>query len=499
MEHTQSRLEKLAERCAKTATEYRISLWSSWLFGLAAYMFVFTNKLLNLDELAGLFGKGETVSSGRWGLSLTSLIFPDYSMPWINGLICILLLSVSICLIIGIFEIKKPILQVLLSGLIIAFPSQAVTFAYMFTCAPYALAVLFAVWSVYLTLKGGRGRYVCSIILLCLSAAIYQAYISVTVSLYVVFYIRQTLKNADIKGIIRGGLRCILAVVLSLALYFAVNKAVMHFAAVEYNSYATAAWNSDIRSILSGIRVAFTAFFGYFLKGHYHLAPTVFSMAVHTLLAVVIAVPVIAWGIKCRDNARKILLLALIIVFPLSVNCIYIISSQRHTLMLLSFTSVYVLAACLLEELDFKRLRSAALVCMGLILVCNIFYSNRLYLKMKLEYEEAYGFYSSLVSRVKSAEGYDNDTMLIITGDANELVYHADEIDTSDIVGLMEGLLNIYSRYDFLRYYIGYDYRPIDWDGWGALNASDEVEKMPVFPYDGSVKKFGDYMVVKLG
>lgn len=462
-------------------------------------MFVFTNKLLNLDELAGLFGKGETVSSGRWGLALTSFIFPDYSMPWINGLICILLLSVSICLIIGIFEIKKPILQVLLSGLIIAFPSQAVTFAYMFTCAPYALSALFAVWSVYLVTKGGKGRYIAAVVLLCLSVSIYQAYFTLSVSLCVVYFIMQTLRGREIKSIITDGLRCILSVILALAVYFVINKAVMHFAAVEYNSYATAAWNSDIKSILGGIRVAFTAFFGYFLKGHYHLAPTVFSMAVHTLLAVVIAVPVVTWFIKCRDNARKILLLALIIVFPLSVNCIYIISSQRHTLMLLSFTSVYVLAACLLEELDFKRLRGAALVCMGLILVCNIFYSNRLYLKMKLEYEEAYGFYSSIVTRVKSAEGYDNDTMLIITGDANELVYHADEIDTSDIVGIMEGLLNIYSRSDFLRYYIGYDYNPVDWDAWGALDAMGEVEKMPVFPYDGSVKKFGDFMVVKLG
>ena len=135
------------------------------------------------------------------------------------------------------------------------------------------------------------------------------------------------------------------------------------------------------------------------------------------------------------------------------------------------------------------------------MLACNIFWSNSIYLKMKLEYEQAYGFYSTLISRVKSTEGYDADTMLIITGDADEknLLSRTDEIDTSDIVGLMEGLINIYSRYDFIKYYIGYDYNPIDWDGWAALDAQDEVARMPVYPYDGSAKKIGDYMVVKLG
>lgn len=499
MEHEKSKLERLAGMAVETAIKYRVLLLSTWLFGLAAYMFVFTNKLLNLDEIAGLFGKGETVSSGRWGLYLTSFIFPDYSMPWINGLICVALFSILICLIISIFEIKKPFVQVLLSGLIIVFPSQAVTFAYMFTCAPYALAALFSVWSVYLAIKGGRGRHIFAVLLLCLSISIYQAYLALSVSLYAVYFIMQTVNGREVRAIITDGLRCILSVVLALALYFIINRLVMRLSATEYNSYATAAWNSDLRSVLSGIRVAFTAFFGYFLKGHYHLAPTHFSMAVHTLLALIIAVGVFEWLIKCRDSARRFLFLALLAVFPLSVNCIYIISSQRHTLMLLSFAAVYVLFACLIETLDYKKLKAPALVCLALILLCNIFYSNRLYLKMKLEYEEAYSFYSSLVSRVKSAEGYDNDTMLIINGDANELVFHADEIDTSDLVGIMEGLLNIYSRSDFLRYYIGYDYNEIDWERWDALDAMGEVEKMPVFPYDGSVKKFGDFMVVKLG
>ena len=502
MESSKSKLEYLAGKLASAVRRNKTALLSSALFSLAAYMFVFTNKLLNLDEVAGLFGKGETLSSGRWALYLTSFLFPDYSMPWINGLLSVLMLSVSAAVIVSVFQMEGKVKKALFAGLFVTFPSQIITFSYMFTCAPYALAVLTAVGSVYLTLKGGKGNFILAALLLCFSLGIYQAYITLPASLYVVFCIQETVKGEkEIKDIVKTGTRCIANMLLGLALYFVINKLVMHFAVTEYNSYASAAWNSNIRSLLSGLRTAYTAFLGYFYKGYYHLAPTKFSMLVHILALLISAIAAVRWLVRCKDRGRKILFLALLAVFPLAVNCIYVISSQRHTLMLLGFTSVYLLMILLTELADRKKLKNALTVCLVLILVCNIFYANRIYLKMKLEYEEAFSFYSGLITRVKSTEGYDADTMLIITGDADEknLVCHAEEIDTSDIVGLMEGLLNIYSRYDFIKYYVGYDYKPIDWDGWGKLDKMDEVNRMPLYPYDGSVKKFGDFIVVHLG
>jgi len=502
MEHTKSKLEYAVDNITAAVRRNKAPLLSALLFSLAAYMFVFTNKLLNLDEVAGLFGKGETLSSGRWALWLSSFIFPDYSMPWINGLLCVMMLSVSAAIITAVLKIENPVYQVLFAGLFVTFPSQIITFSYMFTCAPYALAVLMAVLSVYLTLKGGSVNYIFAAIFLCLSLGIYQAYITVTASLYVVYFIREVMyTDLSVREILKKGALCIANMLLALVLYFIINKLVMRFAVTEYNSYASAAMNSEIKSLLSGLRVAFTAFFGYFYKGYYHLAPTKFSMALHIVCLAVSVIMSVMWIVKSRDKGRKILLAALLAVFPISVNCIYIISSQRHTLMLLGFSSVYLLMICIAGAVKENKLKKVLTVCLALALVCNIFYSNRIYLKMKLEYEEAYSFYSTLISRVKSTEGYDADTMLIINGDADEknLVYKSNEIDTSDIVGLMEGLLNIYSRYDFIKYYVGYDYNPIDWDGWAELDAMDEVNKMPLYPFDGSVRKFGDYMVVHLG
>ena len=186
----------------KAAARYALPAASCLVSGLAAYLFVFTNKLVNLDEIAGLFSKGESISSGRWALALTSYIFPDLSMPWFNGMLSLLVLTAAVCLIIRIFELESPLITALLSALLIVFPSQIVTFAYMFTCAPYALAVLLAVASVYFTLcASGWRRWAGSVISLCLSLGIYQAYLSIAASLYVVYLIKRLIGNECAAGL----------------------------------------------------------------------------------------------------------------------------------------------------------------------------------------------------------------------------------------------------------------------------------------------------------
>jgi len=77
---------------------YKLPFIATLLFGLAAHAFAMTNKLPFDDEAIYLFGKGTTTESGRYGLELLRLIMPDYSMPWIYGLISLLLISAAVCI-----------------------------------------------------------------------------------------------------------------------------------------------------------------------------------------------------------------------------------------------------------------------------------------------------------------------------------------------------------------------------------------------------------------
>ena len=164
-------------------SKYRCTFLSSLIFGALTYVFAFTNKLINHDEVISMFAKGTGASSGRWALDLMHYIFPDFSMPWIYGVISVVLISISICIIVNIFDIKNKWFQIILSGLIISFPSLVGTFSYMFTASSYALSFLLAVASVKMFAQKSWISRIIAVILLTFSLGIYQSYIAITASL----------------------------------------------------------------------------------------------------------------------------------------------------------------------------------------------------------------------------------------------------------------------------------------------------------------------------
>ena len=95
-------LPDMASRWKETVLRDKAPFLAAFLAGLAAHGYAFSNKLLNHDEIESLFGKGATITSGRWGLEPVKLLFPDWSMPWIYGLISLLLISAAACLMLRI-------------------------------------------------------------------------------------------------------------------------------------------------------------------------------------------------------------------------------------------------------------------------------------------------------------------------------------------------------------------------------------------------------------
>ena len=105
--------ESLPAACAALWRENRLPFLSGLLAGLAAHGYAFGNKLLNHDEIESLFGKGATVTSGRWGLELVKLLFPDWSMPWIYGLVSLVLIGAAACLMLRTLDIRSAALRIL--------------------------------------------------------------------------------------------------------------------------------------------------------------------------------------------------------------------------------------------------------------------------------------------------------------------------------------------------------------------------------------------------
>ena len=503
-------LENITNAAAAFLRQYRLPFCVSCFFGFLAYGFVLTNKLVNHDEVSSLFTKGATVTSGRWGLGALDSIFPNYSMPWIYGLITIVLIALSVCLMVRIFHIKNQLLQVLLSGSVMVFPSLIGLFGYMFTSCSFALSFFLAVCCTALLQTKSKWFLLPALGCLVFSLSIYQAYISVAAGLLVLVLIQQLLEDESPAVVLRRGIGFVLFLVLGLGLYFLGTQIVLRLTGNQLNSYASEKIAFSISSVFQGIVLAYRNFLRFFTEGFQGLIPTAFSRGLHWILMVsIITLLIIHLFSAKKDPFRVILLVLLTAILPLAINCMYMITTEDsiHTLVLYGFVAVYLLAIILADKL-LSKLKLIAFsgvilniltVVMAVMIVSNVYIANQAYLQLYLRYENASAFYTSLIADIKMMPDFTEDTKLAVIGEYQQPEYYYEQFERiHGITGIYGFLPDNYSNNFFLEYYTGF---PIDFASGKEIvqiTASPEFEAMSVYPYYGSLQKIGNILVVKL-
>lgn len=508
-------LERAARYLLARAREDRFPLLCAVFSGLLAYCFAFTNKLINHDEAGQLFGKGATVSSGRWGLGALDSIFPNISMPWIYGVISLGLIALSVCLILRLFSVESRALQGLLAGTITVFPSLIGLFGYMFTSSSYALAFFLAVLSVWMLQKQSLTGTLCAIGCLIFSVSIYQSYISIAACLLVLVLIQKLLRGEDTSVVFKKGLLFVCFLLVSLGAYYGATQVVFSIKDISFNAYADDSIILSPHSIVQGIFLAYQHFIRCFAELEYRLIPTALSRNAHLVLLLSIAGLLLLWLYRQgrRDLPRALLLLALVALLPLAINCMYLVSAESaiHTLVLYSFVSLYILAGVLADHLirDGAFQRAASVICQGfanlvtfslaLILVINIYVANASYLTLHLRYENAYAFCTSLITNIQVRPDFTPDTKLAIVGHWGSPEHYEWNLGfTSELTGVSGFQPDSYSMPAFLEYYLGFSIPFATEEEISEITATDAYKAMAVYPYSGSMEKFGDIVVVKL-
>lgn len=497
----QSLYEKAVCRLMALAAEYKVPLTATWVAGLLAHMFVFTNKFVNHDEIMYLFGKGATFESGRWMLALTSYIFPDVSMPWIYGVISLGLISATVCFIVRIFNIRNKVLQGLLAGLMVTFPAQDSIFCFTFTCAPYALALFTSVLSVYIFIcTQGNKRYFLSCAVLACALGIYQSYMALAASLYVILMIRALITGKSAKDVLCAGIVYVMMLLVSIGVYYAVTMLACKLTGTELLQYGYSENSIVFRALLaysSFVRTLFSGYFGYVND------PA--SVIAHGVCSAAAAALVIIFLIRKKSLAETALTVLCIALLPLSIDSLYLIAQTGiiSSWTQYPFVCIYILAVVIVDVLCADvRLRDIAMLAMTVIMISNIFFANKVYLKLFMDYENAYAFYTVLASDIKKSPDYRSDMKVYVAGEADDGVQPLHELKLGLFNGPADDLINVYTKGVFMNYYIGYDIPMIAFEEYhtrAELEASPEYSAMPAYPAEGSIAEINGYLVVKLG
>lgn len=492
---------------------FKTAFVASIIFGLIAHLYMFMNKLPNYDDM-GLNGFGATFRLGRWflwvlGATAHHLDFV-YSLPWVNGLISLSFIAVSAGLVADLFRIKSAVGNVIIGAAMIVYPSWTATFFFMFTAPYYAIALCLAVCAVYMTIKGKRFFIPASVMLAC-SLGIYQAYIPFAATIYVMVILLMIVerKNDGIK-IIRNAFYYLGQLVVGGVIYLIITKISLLLTNQKLADYKgmNSLGGFSGSSISEFFKIIVNDFFGLAYNNNLELSYNYVTKFMYLFLFMLIGALIIAETrmlISERQYLKAIELMVITFCFVIAVNSIYIVCQEVYSLMRYAYVTLLILPICLIDRYKknsttqgighLLRVEWAVSVVLtaGILSYCH--FANAQYLSLNLGFEQASGYYGTIITQIKELEGYNPEMKTAFIGYdkiEDQSLYRNQVMEVFDMSGRDKVMAEAYSIEYFLKYYCGFDTQLVEFN---ADNA--EVVQMPVYPQKGSIKIIDNTVVVK--
>lgn len=272
-----------------------------------------------------------------------------------------------------------------------------------------------------------------------------------------------------------------------------------------FNAHAERAF--DFSNIFLNIPKAYRYFILFLTENKYSLISTHLSKIAHIAAGICVSIILVNIIIKKRLKTKEIIiLLACLLIFPLSINGLFLIIHPESlgTMELYSFISIYILTAVIIDgmKMDGRLMCVFSNIIIGafcITIICNIFIANKCWLELHMAYENMYAVYSSMVTSIQLTPGYDEKCKVAIIGEFESNPALERFKSSEDVEGITYSLLNAYSNTNFLRLYLNAHMSFASEDERNKLCELPVYSQMPVYPYYGSIQKIDDYIIVKAG
>ena len=498
--------------------QVRTAFLSALIFGLAAHGMGLTNKYSFHDDIHAMFEIGATVSYGRWMLNILGKLevwlFGDghYSLPLFNGLFSILCAAAAAGILVKDLKIRNRLFCAGAGALLAAFPAVTSLFGYMYTAPYYMLAMLMTVFSAHLICLDGKWwRKAAGVLLGGCAAGIYQAYLPVLLSVIVLENVVLLAEGEEKTGKILGRICfCAVCIAAVAVFYFGVNRIFLSISNQQLTAYQGIAGmeNTPIRVYLKRVIRAYREFFfparntGWDMYPQ-HMHWVYQGMAAADVLLGLLLVIRIARG----SLLRAVLTAAMLLLFPLGSNFIFVMAEDPHALMMYGQSMQFVLLLLLADRVGRsafvlrKAVFAAAAVLVSLSCVMYARFDNQCYLKAEFEQQQAVSYYTTLITRIKSTPGYRDDLPVAYINERNigdRSLYNIDELNLTFIAPYNADIRNYVNSYSWRRFmgrWCGFLQEEVKETEF--LQRLPEVQAMPRYPDDGSILLLEDRIIVK--
>ena len=492
---------------------WRVSFYSVFIIGLFTHLYKFSNMLLNHDSVYNFYTDQNVIGSGRWFLSVACGFSSYFDLPWITGAISLFYMALTMIIIVELFDIKSKKVIIIGSGLMVTFPGITETFFFGFTADGYMLAMLFSVLAVYFSRIDEKRVYmkILSAVLLCLSCAIYQSYISLYLSLVVSYFIYQILqKEYTFELQIRYIVQQILIFILSLASYYIIWKILLSIQNVAVNNYQgiNEIGTMSISLIVNGIIQTVKNYFFFFLEWNIFEHP-INLYGILNIIFLISTVIVILGSLKkskLNFDLKEILILIFSFVvwfFSVSIWCFVSSGVQYRPMMLVSILVLYIFILLLADRFLQNISKLLIMFLLSVIVFNNAVIANISYFYMEKMNMQTYATGIEMIAEIHDYQSKYNIKKIAFIGNKNNSLGSVENFSENKIHMLVQQLENdlIFNHehaYLYLKNVLNLDLKSVTNDEIKKLSKDSQILKMGNWPDEKSVAIVDDILVIKL-
>lgn len=499
----------------------KLAFVSTIIIGIICHAYMMTNKWVNLDDIVQLVDNMERTSSGRWFLMFPSAIGSEFSLPWLNGLLTIIYSAIMSSIIVMMFDVKSKINTVLISGILITFPTIGSLMPFMNTQDSYQFGAMLAGFAAYTLVKDKFG-FIYASILLTLSLGIYQTYLGYAAGLIIIYVILELLKDKDnFKEMLNLLLKTAIAFASSIILYLIISRGIFGHLLVDYkglDKMGSLPLNQLHTIIFGAYKGMYDFFAGYEFNYHFVFMPYLF------LIGFIFLIYCLIYMIKKSkiDNKKIGLIIFLLAVFPIAINLIYIMSWEAGVMlrMVYAYTVVFIMPLLFIdyinknfeneEILREEKQNKKGLIYYSIIVLTiistlsvynNIYVTNKVYFKVGVTNQNSENYANRIVTRIEMVDGYTEQTKIAFLGNPDSRTWFTEKYDPRDVhpFVIANHLTRLYSFKYYPSRFLGLNNTIKDYDEITEeiSHLSDKIKSMPVYPAKESIEMIDDVIYVK--
>lgn len=493
----------------------------AFIFGLLAHAAYIFNFSFSHDSITQSFGMAGNI---RHKIGIGRFLEPVYwravrgvvTVPWLISVLAFTNIGVSVYLCLRMLNIRETWAAVLISGIFVTSVTvTALAASFMEDLDVDTLALLLSVTAAYGWAQNKKGAFAVMAVCVFFALGLYQAYLSVTVTLIVLFSILRLLRGDETGDVLRRGLIGAAAVAAGGALYFLALMAVTSLTGVPLETGKSYSLSNALSLFQGNFILQLFGRSKQAVKTCLHYLGTRRSAYMPKSYLVINAglglTGIAVFFLLLRENRKNIrncaLAVLLAVLLPFFMNIAGFLNGGSHELMGYAYNLCYPLLAMLLCRLPQEKarpgrvLRLISCVLMALLVWCNIQAANAVYTRKNVEHESTLSLMTRVVERMEEFPGYDpGETPVLLYGIAE--VTAPNEAFTADyeIIGATEYHLSVTYLETYYNYLMNILQYPIKVPEEPMRYLGDErITAMPVFPREGSLQMLDGILVVHLG